>query len=827
MSPPQTKPIELVYSYSHADSAHKGEMEATLKLLKRKGLLEDWSDNEILPGHKLSAEIREKFDKANIVAFLLSKNFISSDPCMEEWERMKRRNATDTTFFRVPILLSVCPWEDLLGDDDIKILPHDAKSVQQHRPRDKAWQNVYEGIRLVVDALRNDFTPQVDFLRRIESTDLISKRAVSLPDIYEFVPLSYFDRNIDSPTESQEKFVGHVEELLALGSCVIRGPEMGGKTALAKMLVRHLVETACPVLLIDLRDGYNSSIEQTFEEAYSRQFNGDYVRWYQLPNRTIIIDNLSSAPRSKQLLHAAKSMFDHVVVFVAANIFDAYYRDDAVTADLRLLNLRELNHVQQESLIRKRLKLMDQNGTPEDGFVDEVERSVNSIVRRGVVPRWPFYVLAVAQTYEDFMPDSLTITSYGHCYYVFILGRLARSGIGRTDAEINVCLNFGEQLAFAIYEHTVSGQAEHFDSLHFRSFLEKYNQTFMTIPTSTVNRLQDLEYGIISQEGRFRVPYMYYYFLGMYLAKPTEDNRAVISKLCESSFRSENFLTLLFVMHHAQDNSVIDQIVSITARALTEFEPATLSKAETRRFSELAIELPKEVLSGNVERERKKERRARDLRETHTNGLDVEADGHRAEVFRIYQNSAILGQALRSDYGRLTRGKIEEIISTLGDAGLRVIGWGLMSELEIQRAVKYGRASAGTDDVEEITRFVRMMSFLFTLVNLEHIVSSISGRQIGEVVGNVVDKRSTSAYDLIGYFSALDRLDGLTDKVVLMLSRLLGRHDDVFVRTLLSLRTQVYLNTHRSTATLERKVCSLLGISERTRRRFVRGRREW
>ena len=77
--------IDLFYSYSHRDTQHRESMEKSLALLKSEGLLNDWSDESILPGRSISAAVRKKMESADIIVFLLSQDFIASDECRKEW----------------------------------------------------------------------------------------------------------------------------------------------------------------------------------------------------------------------------------------------------------------------------------------------------------------------------------------------------------------------------------------------------------------------------------------------------------------------------------------------------------------------------------------------------------------------------------------------------------------------------------------------------------------------------------------------------------------------------------------------------------------------
>ncbi len=94
--------------------------------------------------------------------------------------------------------------------------------------------------------------------------------------------------------------------------------------------------------------------------------------------------------------------------------------------------------------------------------------------------------------------------------------------------------------------------------------------------------------------------------------------------------------------------------------------------------------------------------------------------------------------------------------------------------------------------------------------NVEKIVSSINVPEIREIIHEVVEQKSTPAYDLIGYFNHLDSVEKLTNGVRRELEALLKKHNDFFIKRVLSIRTQRYMNTHRSHARIEQSVLSTL-----------------
>ena len=140
-----------------------------------------------------------------------------------------------------------------------------------------------------------------------------------------------------------------------------------------------------------------------------------------------------------------------------------------------------------------------------------MSKHVNSIITsKKLVPRYPFFILSILQLYEGFMPSNLSITSYGHCYYVLIVATLTKAGISNEDKDINTCFNFAENLAFEIYQH--SSEENSLGVSDLDTFIAEYKEEFI-IFDSILNRLKDKKYGIVTADGHFRASYMYYFFL--------------------------------------------------------------------------------------------------------------------------------------------------------------------------------------------------------------------------------------------------------------------------------------------------------------------------
>ena len=133
-------------------------------------------------------------------------------------------------------------------------------------------------------------------------------------------------------------------------------------------------------------------------------------------------------------------------------------------------------------------------------------------------------------------------------------------------------------------------------------------------------------------------------------------------------------------------------------------------------------------------------------------------------------------------------------------------------EEEIRRLTIYVREKHPTYRAKRIENMVRLLSFLWTIWNIEAVVDAVNVPEVREAVMRVVKRKSTVAYDIVGYFSRLDSEEELTEQVRRELEALLKKHKGPFVKSVLSLKTQHYINTHTNRASVEQATCSLLRI---------------
>ncbi len=786
-------------------------MEKALALLSREGLLNEWHDRKVLPGQGLNDEIKKHMDKSDILVFLFSNEFFVSDACIEEWEYAKELASKGKPIVRIPIIVRVCPWEDFLDGDNVLALPEDGQAIKRYQDQDVAWNQVYEGMKKVVENLRSTVRPKQDYLSSLTKTESVGKHReyIDLSDIFVFPKMT----KLEDGDEDGIRLVtiDNLENLLSMDKVMIHGQETSGKTALAKFVYLTLIEDDRPVLLLNIPDTGQRVDDGYIRRNYEEQYSGDFEMWSRHDDKTLIIDDYQPSPRMFRLLEQIQDLFDRIIILMASDVFISYFKDEQRMADFDQLKIEPLSHAQQEILIRKRLASSDMSEPVTDAFVDQVENDVNAvIISNRIVPRYPFYVLSILQAYENYMPDNMIFTSSGHCYHALIVASLIRSGLSRSGGDLDSAFNFLEQLALRRFETAGREDQERFS---FDEFKKHYKDRF-PIRESVLTRLSAGPYSVIDDEGRFRINYVYFFFLGKVLASNKAKYADIISEMCEESHISINHLTLLFIIHHSSDSLIIEHILEQTSKSVIDTDVATLSPDQTRQFRNLVSVLPDDIATiAPVQEERQRERELkgdRDISEFDVEGEDVE--GEAKEIFRVLKNNKVIGQVLRNKYGQLEKTKIETIVETIVDSALRLTNLVLSRDEVMTELAEIIAEVFNESDPDEIRKRIEFVMFGWTMMNLEQAVNAINVPEIREAVSSVVNRKRSAAYDLIGYFNRLHSASEISSRDRDELRRLLRKHNDVFVKKVLSLYTQQFLNTHASDPRVEQSIYDLLGV---------------
>lgn len=139
-------------SYSHMDDEFRKRFETHMAQLRREGVC-TWFDGDIVPGAELDPNIKRALKQADIFVALASPNYLASRYCFETEYGFALRKAARKKLFVVVVLLRQCQWRHTRMAR-YKLLPRDAKPIDQWTRRGDAWENVVEGMRAVVKQFR-------------------------------------------------------------------------------------------------------------------------------------------------------------------------------------------------------------------------------------------------------------------------------------------------------------------------------------------------------------------------------------------------------------------------------------------------------------------------------------------------------------------------------------------------------------------------------------------------------------------------------------------------------------------------------------------------
>ena len=138
---------KLFISYSHADAALLQTLKTHLKPLERAGVVAPWFDGYLLPGDDIDVRVRSALEKAELIALLVSPDFLASDYCYEiEMETAVARHERGEARV-IPIIARECQWQSAPFGRLVAV-PTDGKPIMstQWPDKDAAWTIVAKGI---------------------------------------------------------------------------------------------------------------------------------------------------------------------------------------------------------------------------------------------------------------------------------------------------------------------------------------------------------------------------------------------------------------------------------------------------------------------------------------------------------------------------------------------------------------------------------------------------------------------------------------------------------------------------------------------------------
>jgi hypothetical protein len=815
--------MKLFYSYSHKDEEYRRSLEKFLVNLRQEFLINEWYDRKILVGDDWSKEIENNMETSDVILLLISQDYLVSSACNHELEYAIEHKDSKTI---IPIVLKPCTWKDTrLGS--IQALPLDGKPVDAWNKPNEAWLDVYDGIKKVIQRKR-EVGPKQEFMDSLEPISFVSSRKnnVKLSDVFVW-PEFYVCRtnaSEDNVDGSSDVFINPRQSY-----SLIKGIELSGKSSIARTcFVELYIKNFFPLLfdgdiIYKTRD-FDSMLEQTF----ANQYHGSIDDYKKNNNKVILIDNYQHKI-SNNTIKWAKQSFDYIILFTDNEEYMLYYKDDKDLADFNVFTICNFNSSLQYELIKK-WKILCSEGVyaPEylEMSIDDLELKVNSIIKgNSIVPRYPFYILSVLQTFEGFLPSDYQITAYGHCYTALITSQLIKKGISPNDIED--CYNYLTYISYRMYKEQKDG-SEYISRDIYVAIKSEYKKQFL-IKENLISRIEDSEYPIIRVEGTvtFEYPYIYYFFCGKYIAEKCDEKE--IESLCDTIYRKESANILIFSIHHTTNTVLLDEIELHCMVLFDNIAPAKLSAEETSFMDSLLLEMPKQILNNKAtEENRIQERKNKDLEEAEeydTDDRNIDPQDINTKVLKAFKIIEVLGQIVKNRAGSFEKKHVLELLDQVEQLGFRILNfflgslrdpefseW-LMARLETIENEKtfQGKKISKKEKAEFIEKSVQIMGLILILSMLSKIFYATCTEKVLEVQEEIAKNNRYPSIEFIDLMFHISYEELKADRIKALYKRF-SDEKNIWALKTLSIITQNHLNTHSVDFQERQKICKILGI---------------
>lgn len=168
MSGKRTPPLKLFVSYSHKNKDGLDQLKKHLAPLCRMGLVEVWTDAEIHAGQDWNEEIEQHLKDSDVIIFLLSADWVDSDPCYGEWKIALEQERSHRAVI-VPVLWDAVHWK-ATPLARYQVLPFNGLPLKDHASPSQAFAEVVEELRKSFMALLS--TTEPDNVRSFDSVQV-------------------------------------------------------------------------------------------------------------------------------------------------------------------------------------------------------------------------------------------------------------------------------------------------------------------------------------------------------------------------------------------------------------------------------------------------------------------------------------------------------------------------------------------------------------------------------------------------------------------------------------------------------------------------------
>lgn len=657
-----------------------------------------------------------------------------------------------------------------------------------------------------------------------------AKKNLEIDDVFVWPEL----RLLDDPAPIKKQVSGaYLEDADNLnGGVFLKGDEKSGKSTLLRQYFKSYYNRGFLPLYLHaswLTKSHRTEPLKALKHAFDRQYlKTNREAWLQESKdlRVLLLDDIDGCSLSPEGLGECLSgLFEYFSAIIVTA------RDGTAAMDVLALERVEALHGFQQYEIRefghkKRFELVckwaEIGGESEDSAtwsqtIDKWEKDLTTAVGRQFIPAVPIYLLTLLQSIESGRTADLQNSAFGHYYQFLVTCSLQNVGIQREQwSEV---MNYCANLAWFVHN---SGQ-RHFSQTELEGFNSAFSKEFTPVALGQRERhlLQANILAKVDGQLEFKYPYLYYYFLGQYLADRIheEDIKQVIMQLCDDLHLRDNANVLLFTSHHTKSPVIYERIAEALDKCFSD-DPVFDFERDVQLLNELVDSAPSLIYKeDSALRSRANVRENQDKSEAVAAKSAENVTEIPSAITRLFRGMEILGQFLKNHYGTTKNPIKDELIDKLLKSALRGLhGATLMIRKDaeslaahIERLLSEGRPDLPADVVKaNAKRIVFDIIGMITFAFIQKAGSTVGSTYLKDNLMSVVAKSDSLGYDLIAMSYQLDLPEAIPFTRLKALNKSVEKN--VFSQALLSSMALKHLHLFKVPYKDKQRLCEELGI---------------
>lgn len=657
-----------------------------------------------------------------------------------------------------------------------------------------------------------------------------AKKELLLDDIFIWPELLC----LDDPAPVKKTVSGaYLEDLSNLNSGVfIRGDEKSGKTTLIRQYISSYYERGYLPLYFRaawFTKSHQNSPLKALKFALDRQYEKtSHQTWLQASKnqKILFLDDIDTSEFSNEALSVCLEglfgYFSSIVVTAkdgaAAMDLLSVDRIDAIN-HFTQYEIREFGHKKRFELVCKWAEIggqVEENSDKWMSTIDKWEKDLTTAVGRQFVPAVPIFLLTLLQSIESGRTADLQNSAFGHYYQFLVTSSLQNIGVEREQwgEVINYCAN----LAWFMYSSKNGAVAEG----AFKEFNNAFSKEFT--PVIFERRVRELtQAGILAKtdgEFEFKYPYLYYYFLGQYVADRIHEPQTeqLISQLCDDLHLRDNANILLFASHHTKSPVIYEKIAAAIERCF-ETEAIFDFERDVSLLNNLVNSAPQLIYNEEPTQTSRARVRENQDRNSETHDVADMTDAPSA-ITRLFRGMEILGQFLKNHYGTTKNPIKDELIDKILQSALRGLHGTTVSLIEhshvvadhIERVLAEKWPDVSSDiQKANAKRIVFDLIGLVTFSFIQKASSAVGSAYLKENLQGIVARNNTLAYSLIEMSYQLDLPEAIPFAQLKRLNKSIEHN--VFTQALLRSMALKHLHLFKVPYKDKQRLCEELDIT--------------